>query len=75
MMRDARPVSRTEDLSGSAHRSAREIAGFGPSWGSPVFAGFDTEVSFQIDENIRGTDVHHPADCAPSTSIWSSCWS
>jgi ribose-phosphate pyrophosphokinase len=47
-------------FSGSAHRAlAREIAEFlGVSVGQARLQRFpDTEVSFQIDENIRGTDV------------------
>ena len=32
----------------------------------PAAAGSRTrEVSFQIDENIRGTDVHRQPTCAP----------
>ncbi len=47
-------------FSGSAHRElAQEIAGFlGVPLGRSNLKRFaDTEVSFQIDENIRGTDV------------------
>lgn len=47
-------------FSGSAHPElAREIAdGLGASIGRAALRRFsDTEVSFQIDENIRGTDV------------------
>lgn len=47
-------------FSGSAHPElAREIAdGLGASVGRAALRRFsDTEVSFQIDENIRGTDV------------------
>ena len=47
-------------FSGSAHLElAREIAGFlGVSLGQARLKRFpDTEVSFQIDENIRGTDI------------------
>jgi ribose-phosphate pyrophosphokinase len=47
-------------FSGSAHPDlAREIAGFlGVSLGQARLKRFpDTEVSFQIDENIRGTDI------------------
>jgi ribose-phosphate pyrophosphokinase len=47
-------------FSGSAHpQLAREIADFlGVSMGQARLHRFpDTEVSFQIDENIRGTDV------------------
>src|SRR5580704_14284545 len=47
-------------FSGSAHQElTREIAGFlGVSLGQARLRRFpDTEVSFQIDENIRGTDV------------------
>ncbi len=47
-------------FSGSAHPElAREIAGFlGVSLGQARLRRFpDSEVSFQIDENIRGTDV------------------
>src|SRR5207247_1672646 len=47
-------------FSGSAHPElAREIAGFlGVSLGQARLKRFpDSEVSFQIDENIRGTDV------------------
>jgi ribose-phosphate pyrophosphokinase len=47
-------------FSGSAHADlAREIAGFlGVSVGQARLRRFpDSEVSFQIDENIRGTDV------------------
>src|SRR5437868_14731290 len=47
-------------FSGSAHPDlAREIAGFlGVSMGQARLKRFpDTEVSFQIDENIRGTDI------------------
>jgi ribose-phosphate pyrophosphokinase len=47
-------------FSGSAHPDlAREIAGFlGVSTGQARLRRFpDSEVSFQIDENIRGTDV------------------
>jgi ribose-phosphate pyrophosphokinase len=47
-------------FSGSAHPSlAREIAGFlGVPLGEARLCRFpDSEVSFQIDENIRGTDV------------------
>jgi ribose-phosphate pyrophosphokinase len=47
-------------FSGSAHPDlAREIAGFlGVSMGQARLRRFpDSEVSFQIDENIRGTDV------------------
>src|SRR5438093_13516711 len=47
-------------FSGSAHPElAREIAGFlGVSVGQARLRRFpDTEISFQIDENIRGTDV------------------
>ena len=47
-------------FSGSAHPDlAREIAdGLGVSIGRAALRRFsDTEVSFQIDENIRGTDV------------------
>src|SRR4051812_27598927 len=47
-------------FAGSAHPElAREIAGFlGVSLGQARLKRFpDTEVSFQIDENIRGTDV------------------
>src|SRR4051794_18776448 len=48
-------------FSGSAHPGlAREIAGFlGVQMGQARLRRFpDTEVSFQIDENIRGTDVY-----------------
>jgi ribose-phosphate pyrophosphokinase len=56
-------------FAGSAHpQLAREIADFlGVSVGQARLARFpDTEVSFQIDENIRGTDVFvvQPT-CAP----------
>ena len=47
-------------FSGSAHPElAKEIAGFlGVQPGQARLKRFpDTEVSFQIDENIRGTDV------------------
>jgi ribose-phosphate pyrophosphokinase len=47
-------------FSGSAHKDlAGEIAGFlGVSLGQARLKRFpDTEVSFQIDENIRGTDI------------------
>ena len=47
-------------FSGSAHKElAGEIAGFlGVSLGQARLKRFpDTEVSFQIDENIRGTDI------------------
>jgi ribose-phosphate pyrophosphokinase len=47
-------------FSGSAHQElAREIAAFlGVSLGQARLKRFpDTEVSFQIDENIRGTDI------------------
>src|SRR5215471_44656 len=47
-------------FSGSAHpQLARDIAAFlGVSVGQARLRRFpDTEVSFQIDENIRGTDV------------------
>src|ERR1043166_333092 len=47
-------------FAGSAHPElAREIAGFlGVSLGQARLKRFpDTEVSFQIDENIRGTDI------------------
>ena len=47
-------------FSGSAHPDlAREIAAFlGVSMGQARLKRFpDSEVSFQIDENIRGTDV------------------
>src|SRR5918911_5591852 len=47
-------------FSGSAHPElAREIAAFlGVSLGQARLKRFpDTEVSFQIDENIRGTDI------------------
>ena len=47
-------------FSGSAHPDlTREIAGFlGVSVGQARLRRFpDTEVSFQIEENIRGTDV------------------
>jgi ribose-phosphate pyrophosphokinase len=47
-------------FSGSAHRAlTEEIAGFlGVQLGNARLQRFpDTEVSFQIDENIRGTDV------------------
>src|SRR5438067_12299315 len=47
-------------FSGNAHPElAREIAGFlGVQLGQARLRRFpDTEVSFQIDENIRGTDV------------------
>jgi ribose-phosphate pyrophosphokinase len=42
-----------------ARRLTKEIAEFlGVQSDSPGFGAFpDTEVSFQIDENIRGTDV------------------
>src|SRR4030088_3765839 len=56
-------------FSGSAHPElAREIAAFlGVQLGQARLRRFpDTEVSFQIDENIRGTDVFlvQPT-CAP----------
>ena len=56
-------------FSGSAHPAlAREIADFlGVPLGQARLRRFpDTEVSFQIDENIRGTDVFivQPT-CAP----------
>ena len=47
-------------FSGSAHPElAKEICGFlGVSLGQARLKRFpDTEVSFQIDENIRGTDI------------------
>src|SRR2546425_11069707 len=58
-------------FSGSAHPDlAREIAAFlGAPVGQARLRRFpDTEVSFQIDENIRGTDVFivQPT-CATST--------
>jgi ribose-phosphate pyrophosphokinase len=59
-------------FAGSAHPElAREIAGFlGVSLGQARLKRFpDTEVSFQIDENIRGTDIFvlQPT-CASGTS-------
>ena len=56
-------------FSGSAHPElAREIAAFlGVGFGQARLRRFpDSEVSFQIDENIRGTDVFlvQPT-CAP----------
>ena len=64
-------------FSGSAHPAlAQEIADFlGMPIGQARLRRFpDTEVSFQIDENIRGTDVFivQPT-CAPrrSAASWS----
>ena len=64
-------------FSGSAHPAlAAEIAEFlGVSIGHARLQRFpDTEVSFQIDENIRGTDVFivQPT-CAESTGTSWSC--
>jgi ribose-phosphate pyrophosphokinase len=61
-------------FSGSAHPDlAREIAGFlGVQTGKAHLRRFpDTEVSFQIDENIRGTDVFvvQPTCATPSGSV------
>ena len=57
-------VGELKVFSGSAHPDlTREIAAFSAS--SPPGAAAavsDTEVSFQIDENIRGTDVFVAAD-------------
>ena len=61
-------------FSGSAHPElAREIAAFlGVSLGQARLKRFpDTEVSFQIDENIRGTDVFivQPTCSTPDGSV------
>ena len=61
-------------FSGSAHRQlAREIADYlGISEGQARLRRFpDTEVSFQIDENIRGTDVFivQPTCATPGGSV------
>jgi ribose-phosphate pyrophosphokinase len=61
-------------FSGSAHRQlTREIADYlGISEGQARLRRFpDTEVSFQIDENIRGTDVFivQPTCATPSGSV------
>jgi ribose-phosphate pyrophosphokinase len=61
-------------FSGSAHRQlAREIADYlGISEGQARLRRFpDTEVSFQIDENIRGTDVFivQPTCATPNGSV------
>ena len=64
-------------FSGSAHPDlTREIAAFlGVEPGQARLRRFpDTEVSFQIDENIRGTDVFvvQPT-CSPSISTSWRC--
>src|SRR5262245_42894601 len=61
-------------FSGSAHPElTREIAGFlGVPVGQARLRRFpDTEVSFQIDENIRGTDVFvvQPTCATPTGSV------
>src|SRR5437762_13354930 len=61
-------------FAGSAHPElAREICAFlGVSLGQARLKRFpDTEVSFQIDENIRGTDVFvvQPTCATPTGSV------
>src|ERR687892_2143115 len=61
-------------FSGSAHPNlAREIAAFlGVTLGQARLKRFpDSEVSFQIDENIRGTDVFivQPTCASPTASV------
>ena len=67
-------------FSGSAHQTlTKEIADFlGIPVGQARLRRFpDSEVSFQIDENIRGADVFivQPTSYARWTSTDGDCWS